>query len=124
MGIRRLLSAETDGRLPYKTFDAQYWGVPPTSSAESTLSSILVENVHPKYLFGKREGLLWHTSQGAEKRGKALPKILRIALGTADRTVGIVPVYSVENHPTDSRVKIDPNGAVQGDTNKPYGNRG
>ena len=24
-----------------------------------------------------------------------------------------VPVYSVENHPTDSRVKIDPNGTVQ-----------
>ena len=29
-----------------------------------------------------------------------------------------VPVYSVENHPTDSRVKIDPNGTVQTRTSR------
>ena len=50
----------------------------PNAAVESTLSQILEVNAHPKYYLSAKacEGIL----RRAERRGKALPQMLRVAL--------------------------------------------
>lgn len=63
--------------IAYRTFDAQYWGVP-SVAVESTLSQILEANVPEKYYLSAKacEGIL----RRAERRGKKLPEMLEMAL--------------------------------------------
>lgn len=63
--------------IAWRVLDAQYWGVPKEESV-STLSQILEETPHQKYYLSEKAclGIL----RRAEKRGKELPEILRLAL--------------------------------------------
>lgn len=63
--------------VAYRTFDAQYWGVP-NVAVESTLSQILEDNVPEKYYLSQKacEGIL----RRAERMGKKLPDVLKTAL--------------------------------------------
>ena len=87
----------------------------PKEESVSTLSQILEETPHQKYYLSEKAclGIL----RRAEKRGKELPEILRLALisptlttkmGTGGNNVPIV----LENHPQDSRVTIAEDGNV------------
>ena len=77
VGHTQTVTAETDGRLRTE-LSMLNTGEFPSAAVESTLLSILVENVPKKYYLTAKacSGIL----RRAEKRGKALPKILRIAL--------------------------------------------
>ena len=76
-GHTQTVIAETDGRLRTE-LSMLSSGEFPSVAADSTLYSVLEKNVHPKYYLTAKacSGIL----RRAEKRGKALPKILRIAL--------------------------------------------
>lgn len=63
--------------IAWRVLDAQYWECPKEESV-STLSQILEETPHQKYYLSEKAclGIL----RRAEKRGKELPEILRLAL--------------------------------------------
>ena len=77
VGHTQTVIAETDGRLRTE-LSMLNTGECPNVVVESTLSQILEDNVPKKYYLTAKacSGIL----RRAEKRGKALPKILRIAL--------------------------------------------
>ena len=108
----------------------------PSVAVESHLSQILEAHPHPKYSLSATacKGIL----NRAERRGKQLPPMLKEALirqsvskseqdvrGGAkgyssnpteqehSQPLTISECYSIENHPNDSRCRIDPNGKVQ-----------
>lgn len=83
----------------------------PKDEEESFLSQILEANVPEKYYLSATacQGIL----RRAETRGKELPPILKTALEQQ-----IERCYSIENHPNDSRVKIDESGVVQSLTSR------
>lgn len=87
----------------------------PSEESVSTLSQILQVNVPEKYYLSQRacQGIL----RRASERGKELPEVLKKALErqaggltlevSPTLRAGVVPAaLSVENHPTDGRVKI------------------
>ena len=128
------VTAETDGAL-LTEFSMHNSGESPSAAVESTLSQILEANAPEKYHLSAKacEGIL----RRAERRGKQLPEMLKLALEqqiarekvynqtlTGDKAKTLnsaacdtdhipVAVYSVENHPADSRVNIDDSGKVQ-----------
>ena len=91
------------------------FGESPKEGVESHLSQILEDNPHQKYCLSDRAclGIL----NRANRRGKVLPNVLEEALiqtilrGTDGGEPAVV--YSIENHPQDSRVDIDESGKVQ-----------
>ena len=110
------------------------FGESPKEGVESHLSQILEDNPHPKYSLSDKACLGILTR--ARRRGKQLPPVLEEALiqmvvggteygqeGIADtieilRNNQIATVYSVENHPNDSRVGINEDGKVQALTSR------
>lgn len=92
-------------------------GESPKDERESTLLEILQEDVPEKYFLSPKacQGIL----RRAATRGKELPPILKIALeqqaGIETEELQEMPnePIMIENHPNDSRVKIDDSGTVQ-----------
>ena len=76
-GLMPTVTAETDG-ASLTEFLMLNTGESPNAAAESTLSQILEVNAPEKYYLSARacEGIL----RRAERRGKKLPEMLRIAL--------------------------------------------
>ena len=76
-GLTQISSVETDGAL-LTDFLTLNTGESPSVVAESTLSQILILNAPEKYYLSEKacEGIL----RRAERRGKALPTILKLAL--------------------------------------------
>jgi len=98
------------------------FGVCPKDENASHLSQILEASPHPKYYLSARacRGIL----NRAEKRGKQLPEILKLALiqqvwqdGKAPalraQSGDNQPAIALENHPADGRVKIAEDKIVQ-----------
>ena len=95
------------------------FGVSPKEELGSRLSQILEDSPHPKYSLSATAaaGIL----RRAKARGKELPPILeqalieqveRIEKGLPKTSEDIEPMM-IENHPNDSRVKIEKDGVAQ-----------
>lgn len=95
--------------LSYRTFDAQYWGVPQRRRRIFLVADFGSERSSKILL--ERSGLRGNYPSSRQTReGTSYPA--EICSGTADSERNCV-AYSVENHPADSRVNVDYSGKVQ-----------
>lgn len=89
--------------VAYRLLDAQFWGVP-QRRRRIYLVADFGGGCAEKILF-EREGLRGDYSAGG--------KTWQNAASDAEKSTGTNGVFSVENHPADSRVNIDDSGKVQ-----------
>ena len=93
--------------IAWRVLDAQFWGVPQRRRRIALIADFGGHSA-PEILF-VRESLSGHSCESKPKRKETSSDATR---GTgADHREG--SVYSVENHPADSRVDIDESGKVQ-----------
>ena len=107
-GVQQEASWETVTVLPGECLMRNFGEFPSVENV-STLSQILTAQVPEKYYLSPKacRGIL----RRAQKRGKTLPDVLRIALERqAEIPGGGVPV---EYHPQDSRIRLTDDGIVQ-----------
>lgn len=87
--------------VAWRTFDAQYWGVPQRRKRIYLVADFAGECA-TEILF-KPESVSWHTPKGFQSR--------QTVAGSA--TDCVRAAIAVENHPNDSRVKLSEDGNVQ-----------
>lgn len=87
--------------IAWRTFDAQYWGVP-----QRRKRIYLVADFR-----GQRAGKILFESEGLRGDSETSREQRQGTAGNAERGTGTV--YAIENHPADSRVKIDESGKCQ-----------
>jgi DNA (cytosine-5)-methyltransferase 1 len=118
--------------IAWRVLDAQYWGVP-QRRRRIFLVADFGGHTAPEILF-KRKGLSRHLAEGGETRKRVTAnaeRSVRTASGfctehSADSRgigyqeecsptlrAGVTPAIAIENHPADSRVKLDESGTVQ-----------
>ena len=103
--------------IAYRVFDAQYWGVPQRRRRIYLVADFRGECAR-EVLF-KSQGLRGYFTEGRAPWQGITPNVER---GSSTNDCGgrirnndatNKPVYSVENHPADSRVNLDESGKVQ-----------
>lgn len=87
--------------IAWRTFDAQYWGVPQRRKRIYLVADFAGERA-TEILF-KSEGVSWHTPKSFQSR----QNVARCATDCVGAAI------AVENHPNDSRVKLSKDGNVQ-----------
>lgn len=92
--------------IAWRTFDAQYWGVPQRRKRIYLVADFAGECAS-EILF-KPESVSWHTPKSFQSR--------QTVAGCA--TVCVRAAIAVENHPNDSRVKLSEDGNVQALTSR------
>ena len=92
--------------VAWRTFDAQYWGVPQRRKRIYLVADFAGECAS-EILF-KPESVSWHTPKGFQSR-QAVARCTTDCVRTA---------IAVENHPNDSRVKLSEDGNVQALTSR------
>ena len=87
--------------VAYRTFDAQYWGVP-----QRRTRIYLVADFN-----GESAGKVLFESEGVSRDSSARSLPWKRTAGSSESRVGDAVI--IENHPTDSRVKLSEDGKVQ-----------
>lgn len=92
--------------IGWRILDAQYWGVPQRRRRIFLVADF--SGTSAGEILFKREGLSWHFAQSREAWQTATG-----SLTTGSNETGEFESLMIENHPNDSRVRIDESGTCQ-----------